>query len=109
MERLDRETLLKEVVKTLIEEGGEATIPRLYYRLQSRIGLSYHEFAEAVKGSGRFAITRPHGWEDDLVSLKPSESDRRLENVEGGGALNLLESSLARAGGASAENEPLWA
>jgi len=86
MERLDREGLLKEVVKVLVEEGGEATIARLYYKLHNRIGIPYYEFAEEVKKSGRFAVMRPPGWENDLVSLKSLEPDRGLERAERGRA-----------------------
>ena len=83
---LEREMLLREVVKALVEEGGEATIARLYYRLHNRIAISYYEFAEEVKKSGRFAVTRPPGWENDLVSLKPLEPNRGPERVNGGRA-----------------------
>lgn len=71
MSRLKRETLLEEVVKVLVEEGGQATMARLYYKLHNKVNLSFHEFAEEVKKSGRFVVIRPTGWENDLVALKP--------------------------------------
>lgn len=83
MKRPKTETLLREVVKVLVEEGGQATMARLYYKLHNKVNLSFHEFAEEVKKSGRFVIIRPPGWENDLVSLKAPEADKRLERAAG--------------------------
>ena len=81
MERPERDKLLKEVVRILIEEGGQATIARLYFRLHSRFNIPFYEFAEEVRGSDMFVVTRPTGWENDLVSLKDLEPDRGPEGA----------------------------
>ena len=104
MERLDREALLKKVVRALVEEGGQATTARLYYKLHNEIDLPYWKFVEEVKKSGKFVVTQPAGWENDLVSLKPLEPDRRLEKVEGGRA-EPLRVALTHGGGAGKGNE----
>jgi len=69
LDRPERDALLKEVARVLVEEGGQATMARLYFRLHGRLNLSFYQFAEEVRRSGMFTITRPAGWENDLVSL----------------------------------------
>ena len=79
MERPKREDLLEAVTRVLVEEGGQATMARLYFRLHSRFNIPFYEFAEEVKRSGRFVVVCPTGWENDLVALKAPEAESRLE------------------------------
>lgn len=80
---MDREKALKEVLRALIEEGGEATLPRLHHRLHNRLGLPVDPpqgqriLLSLIESSSLFEVYVPRGAESHFVRLSPPTGGSR--------------------------------